>query len=183
MLLICGSSDKNRRTGWTQKKPLLIFFPSSPRMLPLSSVFKNSLAISVSPLLRSWHFLLPPLGVLRDFSCSVKSAAALMARLSRAVIQTYKQLEYKFCPEFALAGSSSRGHKDLFIYFKPLRTWQPAVIWWLGDGKIHLICVLPSHACRGFISKWEGGEGCMQGRVGHGLLKFTNGTEWLRNHC
>lgn len=110
-------------------------------MLPLSSVFKNSLAISVSPLLRSWHFLLPPLGVLRDFSCSVKSAAALMAGPSRAVIQTYKQLEYKFCQEFALAGSSSRGHKDLFIYFKPLRTWQPAVIWWLGDGKIHLICV------------------------------------------
>lgn len=57
-----------------------------------------------------------PLGVERDLCCSVKSAAALMARPSRAVIQTSKLLEYKSCPEFALAGSSSRGHRDyLFI--------------------------------------------------------------------
>lgn len=139
----------------SKETPLLIFFPSSPRMLPLSSVFKNSLAISVSPLLRSWHFLLPPLGVLRDFSCSVKSAAALMAGPSRAVIQTYKQLEYKFCQEFALAGSSSRGHKDLFIYL--FQTSQDIA------ACCHLVTrgwqdTFNLRACRGFISKWEGGR-------------------------
>lgn len=54
--------------------------------------------------------------VLRDFSCSVKSAAAPMARPSRAVIQTFMLLGLKSCPEFVLAGSSSRSHRDyLFI--------------------------------------------------------------------
>lgn len=69
-----------------------------------------------SPLpLCSWYFS-APLGVLWDFSCSVKSAAALMARPSRAVIQTSELLGYKPCPEFVLAGSSSRSHGDyLFI--------------------------------------------------------------------
>lgn len=54
--------------------------------------------------------------VLRDFSCSVKSAAAPMARPTRAVIQTFMLLGLKSCPEFVLAGSSSRSHRDyLFI--------------------------------------------------------------------
>lgn len=54
--------------------------------------------------------------VLWDFSCSVKSAAAPMARPSTAVIQTFMLLGLKSCPEFVLAGSSSRSHRDyLFI--------------------------------------------------------------------
>lgn len=56
------------------------------------------------------------LAVLWDFSCSVKSAAAPMARPSTAVIQTFMLLGLKSCPEFVLAGSSSRSHRDyLFI--------------------------------------------------------------------
>lgn len=54
---------------------------------------------------------------LRDFSCSVKSVAAPMARPSRAVIQTFMLLGLKSCPEFVLAGRSSRSHRDyLFIF-------------------------------------------------------------------
>lgn len=54
--------------------------------------------------------------VLWDFSCSVKSAAAPMARPSTAVIQTFMLLGLKSCPEFVLAGSSTRSHRDyLFI--------------------------------------------------------------------
>ena len=78
--------------------------------------FKNRCLLHLYlPPLCSWYFQ-PPLWVLWDFYCSVKSAAALMARPSRAVIQTSKLLGHKSCPEFALAGSSSRGRGRDYLF-------------------------------------------------------------------
>lgn len=84
-------------------------FCSSSFVLLLPNTFKNRhlLFLCLPPVFLVFS---APLGVLRDFCCSVKAAAALMAHPSRAVIQTYRLLEYKSCPAFALAGSSSRRH-------------------------------------------------------------------------
>lgn len=108
-----GSFDKEDTQGELKKNPSL----SCPLCCCYPTFFKNRCLLHLClPPLCSWYFQ-PPLWVLWDFYCSVKSAAALMARPSRAVIQTSKLLGHKSCPEFALAGSSSRGRRDyLFIW-------------------------------------------------------------------
>lgn len=114
-----------------------------PVPLPFSYLHHHRLVIFVSPSRRApgilVSLLLPSPGVRGwggGFSRSVKSAAALMAQPSRAVIQTPKLLQYKSHPGFTLAGDSSRARQDYLFISRPLRTRQPAVIWWLGDDKI-----------------------------------------------
>lgn len=114
-----------------------------------------------SPLpLCSWYFS-APLGVLWDFSCSVKSAAALMARPSRAVIQTSELLGYKPCPEFVLAGSSSRSHGD-YLFISNLSEHGGMLS--AGDPGTtrsrHLICAAAWHAqvgvkCKIYVKQWK----------------------------
>lgn len=108
-----GSFDKEDTQGELKKTPLFLVLCA----VVTQPLFKNRCLLCMClPPPCSWYFQ-HPLWVLWDFYCSVKSAAALMPRPSRAVIQTSKLLGHKSCPEFALAGSSSRGRRDyLFIW-------------------------------------------------------------------
>lgn len=141
-----GSFWQRWHTGWTWKTPLLHFLCAccDPTFSKIDACYFCCL-----PRCAPSYFqpLYVPLGVLRDFCCSVKSAAALMARPSRAVIQTSKLLEYKSRPEFALAGRSSRGHRDyLFIWNL---SGQGGLLSAGDSGTTrhrHLICAVACHA-------------------------------------
>lgn len=110
-LLIWVLFNKGNTQG-ELKQPLLFFFLCACCYPTFSKI--DACYFCVSLLCSCFS---APLTVLRDFGCSVKSAAALVARPSRAVIQTSRLLEYKSCPEFALVGNSSRGSSDyLFIW-------------------------------------------------------------------
>lgn len=111
--LICAPLTKT--THRVNLKDLISFFLFLYAVVPQHFLKIDTCYFCVSPAVRL--VFSAPLGVLRDFCCSLKAAASPMARPSRAIIQTYRLREYKSCLEFALAGSSSRSHRDYFVLY------------------------------------------------------------------